>query len=274
MSVTTHHTAIFQAYSFQFAFQSFGIINETQRATNNVFVDFFPLIFVVAPSPSFLHIDGRVVVFFDHSFQPGKAALEHRKCSRQPAVEVRQSIHELLSLRYFIDAASRIPVRFYEVAEPSPIRSARFIHWIVVGTPEALDCLLHIMQLRVQSSLQRSNLSSNSERHYLLVAFMLSPVDLDCRPYRQESSNDCQPTGDKRLEVENEISPAIARLTSNSSREPENNWKTDCNRDHQTSQRPQALFLQLRHSFPLMPLNSFERSHFSSRFESSKRGAA
>ncbi|NSZ08245.1 hypothetical protein G6M14_17860 [Agrobacterium tumefaciens] len=274
MAVATHHTAIFQAHSFEFGFQRFGVINEVERVTNNIVVSYVPPKFVITSATSFPHINEHIVVFLDHSFQAGEAALKHRKCSREPSVEVRQGIRELLPLRYFMDAANISPVRFYNVAKPSPIRFARFIHRIIVGTPEVLDCLFHIMQLRVQSSLERSNLSSDSKCHYLLMAFMLSPVDLDCRPYRQESCDDCQPTGDKRLEVINEISPTIACLTGNSAWEAENDWQTDCDSDHQTGQYPQTLLVQLRQRFPLTPFNSCERSHFSNSFGSSKGGAA
>lgn len=122
--------------------------------------------------------------------------------------------------------------------------------------------------LRVQRSFNRSHFVKTC----ILKRLFMTPIVLFVgSSHRCNVPPRCRNGENPRyqsLKIVDEVPPAITCLTADSTREAKNDRQDDCCSEHQNSQDVYALFLEIRHRFPLKSNIFCSKSNFSRRFKS------
>lgn len=124
-------------------------------------------------------------------------------------------------------------------------------------------------EIRMKHSLDAKAISSQLQRYEFTVAKLALLVRNPHLVDGQPCSNDCSAATYERLKIINEISPAVASLTSYAARQTKHDRQNDSRSYRNKNQGEQTSLLKFRHRFPLKPANYQNRSHFL-RFMESK----
>lgn len=200
---------------------------------------------------------------------------ETRKSAREASIEVWKPVLKLLPIDYVAETFHLIHPRHAEIGEPRPAIS--FGLNIVGGrrVPKPVGDTYILVNLRVESALERLQFSSDRKRHHLLVPIILASIENDCIPNGEERGEYRKTTGDKGLKIVDEVAPDVATaLPFNDTRLPKENDEHCGSSNRRPKKNGNRLFESNIHRSPLTHLTGHHTSHFLHQLQSQPVGLA
>lgn len=200
---------------------------------------------------------------------------ETRESAREASIEVWKPVLKLLPINYVAKIFHLIHPRSTEIGEPRPGVSSLLKIGGGSRVPKPVGDTYILVNLRVESALERSEFSSYRERHHLLMPIILASVENYCIPNGEERGEYRETTCDKGLKIVDEVAPAVATaLPFNNSRLPKENNEHCCSSNRRPQKNGNRLFESNIHRLPLTHFTGHHTSHFLQQLQSQPVGLA